>query len=69
MPTDLDPGQEISVVLVVQGQPFDKWTDHPEVGTMTSGGEGEREHATDAKGSNNQLNLTYSIMWQKSRKF
>ena len=52
-PTDLNPGQQIPVVLVAQGTPFDKWTAHPEVGPMTSGGEGEGEHAAGAEGGNN----------------
>lgn len=52
-PTDLDPGQQIPVVLAAQGPPFDKWTAHPEVGPMTSGGEGEGEHAAGAEGGNN----------------
>ena len=41
-PIDLAPGQQIPVVLMAEGPPFDKWTAHPEVGG--SGGEGGGEH-------------------------
>ncbi len=39
-PIDLAPGEQIPIVLMAEGPPFDMWTAHPEVGPM-SGGSGE----------------------------
>ena len=40
-PTDLAPGQKMSVRLDAAGQDFDKWSAHPEIGSSEHGGEGE----------------------------
>ncbi len=43
-PIDLAPGEQIPIVLMAEGPPFDMWTAHPEVGPMSGGGgEGEAE--------------------------
>ena len=57
-PVDLAPGEQIPIVLVAEGPPFDRWTAHPEVGPMSSsGGEGSEggggEHAGGAEGGGN----------------
>ncbi len=61
-PVDLAPGEQIPIVLVAEGPPFDRWTAHPEVGPMSSsggegaegeGGEGGGEHAGGAEGGGN----------------
>ena len=57
-PVDLAPGEQIPIVLIAEGPPFDRWTAHPEVGPMSSsGGEGAEggggEHAGGAEGGGN----------------
>ncbi len=61
-PVDLAPSEQIPIVLVAEGPPFDRWTAHPEVGPMSSsggegaegeGGEGGGEHAGGAEGGGN----------------
>lgn len=57
-PVDLAPGEQIPIVLIAEGLPFDRWTAHPEVGPMSSsGGEGTEgdggEHAGGAEGGGN----------------
>lgn len=57
-PIDLAPGEQIPIVLMAEGPPFDMWTAHPEVGPMSGGGgeggaegpEGGGEHGQGAGG-------------------
>ena len=56
-PVDLAPSEQIPIILVAEGPPFDRWTAHPEVGPMSSSGEGAEggggEHAGGAEGGGN----------------
>ena len=54
-PIDLAPGEQIPIVLMAEGPPFDMWTAHPEVGPMSGGGgEGGAEGGAEGGGEHGQ---------------
>ncbi len=55
-PVDLAPSEQVPVVLVAEGAPFDKWTAHPEVGPSSSGGESGESGGENAHGAENDGN-------------